>query len=174
MNANIESKYAVLKLFINPDNIELRQLYENHVNKHNNDVIYSSHPNSGFDLFIVHDVTFDQELDTKFVDLEIHCEMVNTDNISTGFYLYPRSSISKTPLMLANHVGVIDSGYRGRMISAFRCLNSNECPFSVQKHTRLVQICHPSLSPFFVQIVNEIGHLSQSERGLGGFGSTGR
>jgi len=170
-------QYAVLKIFVNPDNNELRQLYENHVASHNNSVVHSSHPNSGFDLFIVDDVTFSQELDSKFIDLEIHCEMINSDNLSTGFYLFPRSSISKTPLMLANHTGVIDSGYRGRMIGAFRWLNSQEShaeSYTVGRHSRLLQICHPSLCPILVKIVNDINDLSTSERGAGGFGSTGR
>uniref|UniRef100_A0A6C0B497 dUTP diphosphatase n=1 Tax=viral metagenome TaxID=1070528 RepID=A0A6C0B497_9ZZZZ len=179
MNVNNGNKkqFAVLKLFVNPDNNELRELYENHVNKHNNEVIKSSHPNSGFDLFIADDVTFNQELDSKFVDLEIHCEMINSEGISSGFYLFPRSSISKTPLMLANHTGVIDSGYRGRMIGAFRWLNSqesHESSYTVEKRTRLLQICHPSLCPVIVKIVNDINDLSNSERGSGGFGSTGR
>lgn len=176
-NNSTGRKYAVLKLFVNPDNNELRQLYENHVHKHNNDIINSSHPNSGFDLFITDNVTFNQELDSKFVDLEIHCEMINSDNLSSGFFLFPRSSISKTPLMLANHTGVIDSGYRGRMIGAFRWLNSqesHESSYTVEKHSRLLQICHPSLFPIFVQIVDSINDLSHSERGSGGFGSTGR
>jgi dUTP pyrophosphatase len=170
-------KYAVLRLFVNPDNNELRQLYESHVVAHNNSVINSSHPNSGFDLFIVDDVIFNKELDSNFVDLEIHCEMINSDSLSTGFYLFPRSSISNTPLMLANHTGVIDSGYRGRMIGAFRWLNSQESQessYTVDRHTRLLQICHPSLCPILVQIVDNIADLSSSERGTGGFGSTGR
>lgn len=176
-NNSNKKQFAVLKLFVNPDNNELRQLYENHVNKHNNEVINSSHPNSGFDLFVADDVTFNQELDSKFIDLEVHCEMINNEGVSSGFFLFPRSSISKTPLMLANHTGVIDSGYRGRMIGAFRWLNSqesHESSYTVEKRTRLLQICHPTLSPIIVQIVNDINDLSTSERGSGGFGSTGR
>jgi dUTPase len=42
----------------------------------------------------------------------------------------------------------------------------------VEKHTRLFQICHPSLCPVFVVLVDE-SELNLSERGDGGFGSTG-
>ena len=37
-----------------------------------------------------------------------------------AYQIYPRSSLSKYPIMLANHVGIIDSGYRGNLIVAFR------------------------------------------------------
>lgn len=171
---NEGSKYAILKIFINPENNELRNVYENHVEYHNTKVINSYHPNSGFDLFIPENASFNEQFTTKYIDLEVHCEMVDVYNESTGFYLYPRSSISKTPLMLANHTGVIDSGYRGRMIGAFRCLDIVNSPYIVEEGTRLLQICHPSLCPVLVKIVYNINELSQSERGDGAFGSTGR
>ncbi len=76
--------------------------------------------------------------------------------------------------MLANHVGIIDSGYRGNMMAALRKLpmDSNTEPYKVEKHTRLFQICHPTLCPIFVVLVSE-SELNSSERGTGGFGSTG-
>ena len=43
----------------------------------------------------------------------------------TGYYSYPRSSISKTPLLLANNVGIIDSGYRGNIKVAFDNYSQN-------------------------------------------------
>jgi len=174
---NIAAKqrtYAVLKLFVNPNNNELRNMYDDHVRKHNEEVMNSVFPNSGFDLFISEDVTFNRETDSKFVDLDIQCEMLNSDGQSSAFYLYPRSSISKTPLMLANHTGIIDSGYRGKMIGAFRWLKSSEPFYLVSRGTRLLQICHPSLCPILVKIVNSVDDLSSTERGAGGFGSTGR
>lgn len=44
--------------------------------------------------------------------------------------------------------------------------------YTVQKTTRLLQICHPNLYPIYIKVVNET-QLSSSERGGGGFGSTG-
>jgi dUTP pyrophosphatase len=87
----------------------------------------------------------------------------------TGFQVYPRSSMSKTPLMLANHVGIIDSGYRGYIIAAVR---SFEAGYTLSGGSRSFQICHPTLCPVFVVLVDE-AELSSSERGAGGFGSTG-
>jgi dUTPase len=77
--------------------------------------------------------------------------------------------------MLANHTGIIDSGYRGNLIGAFRALyfhKDDNNSYIVEKHTRLLQICHPSLCPIYVVMVNE-DELTNTERGEGGFGSTG-
>jgi dUTP pyrophosphatase len=71
--------------------------------------------------------------------------------------------------MLANHTGIIDSGYRGALIGAFRNMGDE---YVVEKHTRLLQVCHPSLCPIYVVLTNE-NELSSTERGEGGFGSTG-
>ena len=89
------------------------------------------------------------------------------------FYLYPRSSISKTPLMLANHTGIIDAGYRGNLMVALRALYfDNDNCYSIKSGTRLFQICDPKLRPIYVQIVDE-SELTTTERSDGGFGSTG-
>jgi dUTP pyrophosphatase len=93
---------------------------------------------------------------------------------SVGYYLYPRSSTgTKTPLRLANSVGIIDSGYRGNIISVFD--NWKNSTYVVEKYNRLVQICPPDLSyPMSVTMVENDDTLGRTERGEGGFGSTGR
>ena len=92
----------------------------------------------------------------------------------TGYYSYPRSSISKTPLMLANSVGIIDSGYRGPIIGAFRnTSNLIQEPYVVEQNARLLQLCAPDLRPIIVELVDE-SFFETTERGEGGFGSTGR
>jgi len=185
--------FAVLKLAVNRDDSELLELYTEHVAKHNAAIERALFPNSGFDIFVPNDTVFDVDFTTKFVDLKIKGEMIYCDksmqvtletdegdsetlngaSYSCGYYVYPRSSISKTPLVLANHVGIIDSGYRGNMMAALRKLPlQNQNTYTVEKHTRLFQICHPSLCPVFVVLVSE-SELNSSERGEGGFGSTG-
>ena len=47
----------------------------------------------------------------------------NSKTFNTGYYMYPRSSLSKTKLRLANSVGIIDSGYRGNLIGMFDLIN---------------------------------------------------
>ena len=169
--------YATLYLYVNDKNEELVELYKDHIKKHNEKITTDEYPNSGFDLFIPHDTTFQKEIDSVFVDLEVKCEMTyhekNKNTETSAYYVYPRSSMSKTPLMLANHTGIIDSGYRGFLIAALRYLKSREQQYEVEKHTRLLQICHPSLCPIIVKLVGE-SDLSTTKRGTGGFGSTGK
>jgi dUTP pyrophosphatase len=92
------------------------------------------------------------------------------DTRNTGYYMYPRSSISNTPLRLANSVGIIDSGYRGRLMGKFDAREN----FVVNKFDRLLQICAPGLIPIYVELVNNEEELGNTERGAGGFGSSGR
>ena len=175
-------KYAILKLYVDETNEELVDLYKTHIEKHNESMRTNPYPNSGFDIFIPNKKVFDIPWNTYMINLKIKAEMIYFDWIYTEpspYYIYPRSSISKTPLMLSNHVGVIDSGYRGWLIAAFRFINeiSTKCmddtnEYVVEKNTRLLQICHPSLCPIFVEMV-KIEELSDTERGNGSFGSTG-
>lgn len=101
-----------------------------------------------------------------------------------GFYLYPRSSISKTRMRLANSVGIIDAGYRGDLIAAVDSIGVfgstdiwqiwKETLSPIKKYDRYFQVCAPDLSPFLVHIVDTEHELSPpTARGQGGFGSTG-
>ena len=74
--------------------------------------------------------------------------------------------------MLANSVGVIDSGYRGDIIGAFRNISGDNKSFVVEQYTRLLQICAPDLRPIIVQLV-DADFFEKTTRGEGGFGSTG-
>jgi len=164
----------ILYLYIDSENVPLLHNYVNQIEQHNNNILNGSHPNSGFDLFFPEQVEFDS-INTKMVDFRVKGEMKYFDNTKCkldpcGFYLYPRSSLSETPLMLSNHVGIIDSGYRGFLIGAFRNLTCKS--FSVKKDERLLQICAPDLKPFLVKLIDE-KIMSVTQRGSGGFGSTG-
>lgn len=136
---------------------------------------YKSRPNhptdSGVDLFFPQDFEFEKDKVTK-CGLGIECKMVKRKTagsighyLPTGFGLYGRSSISKTPLQLANNVGIIDSTYRGEIICMIRAFDN----FHVKKSERLVQIVAPNFKPITVILVDE---LDKTERGSGGFGST--
>jgi dUTP pyrophosphatase len=170
-----ENKFALLKITIPNEYPELRNLYKKHIEKHNKLIKTDMFPNSGFDLFVPEDTLFENLFETKLIDFKISCEMLYYDITSLieldncGFFMFPRSSLSKTPLMLANHTGIIDSGYRGKLMGAFRSFQTN---YLVEKNTRLLQICHPSLCKIFVVLV-ETDELSETLRGDGGFGSTG-
>jgi len=166
-NAN---QLPTLYIRIDPSNNTLLDIYKNHVTKHNNEVLNNPYPNAGFDLFVPRDTIIRTPIQSIMISMDVQCEMVFPDGTPTGYYLYPRSSMSKTPLILANHVGIIDAGYRGMIIGAFRWLNTFDASYTVEANTRLLQICAPNLQPFLVEIVSE---LSSTERGAGGFGSTG-
>jgi len=163
-------KEAILKLYIDPANTELRELYEKYIADHNAHITSDPFPNSGFDLFTTDLCVFppNNTFSSKMVDFGIVTEMQYNSEPS-AFLLCPRSSIAKTPLMLANHVGIIDSGYRGNIKGAFRNLDTNS-EYVVEKHVRLLQICHPSLCPIRVELCDSV---SNTSRGAGGFGSTG-
>ena len=141
-------------------------------------MMYSSHGtfnqgDSGLDLFCPETITINPG-ETICIDLQINCEAFgglmgdNTNNIS--YYMYPRSSMgSRTPLRLSNSVGIIDAGYRGNLCAYVD--NIKTFPYTVNRGDRLVQICAPNLEAISFSIVNQI---SESQRGVGGFGSTGR
>ena len=167
--SNLKTKAVLLKLAVNSQKPELLELYKSHVKSHNESIEKDEFPNSGFDLFVPEKTTV-SGLKASMVSMDVKCEMVD-ENGPSPYFLFPRSSFSKTPLMLANHTGIIDSGYRGFLIGALRNLDSQN-PYIIEPQTRLLQICHPALRPIHVILVEE-SELSTTTRGSGGFGSTG-
>lgn len=91
--------------------------------------------------------------------------------------LFPRSSISKKQLFLTNSVGVIDSGYRGEIMAKFKpVMGSYETILELfesneyQEGDRVVQLM---IIKHETPEIIEVEELSDTERGYGGFGSTG-
>jgi dUTP pyrophosphatase len=89
--------------------------------------------------------------------------------IPEGFVglLFPRSSISKTILSLSNSVGVIDSGYRGPIMFKFRYPEEGMVYDVGDRIGQIIIIPYPTIE------FEEVEELSSTERGEGGFGSTG-
>jgi dUTP pyrophosphatase len=92
--------------------------------------------------------------------------------IPKGFVglVFPRSSIRKYELILSNSVGVIDSGYRGELQATFKKENGLDS-LAYKVGDRIAQIMiipHPEIE------FEEVDDLSDTERGDGGFGSTGK
>ena len=173
-SAQLSQPEYTLYLSVQNCSADLQQLYRENALKHNENMYHNDFPDSGFDVFVPKEQVLSHEQVNK-VDLFIKCEMVhhvNRENIPSGFYLYPRSSISKTKFRLANNVGIIDSGYRGNLGAMFDVVYSSE-EVKCEKHTRLVQICGPMLKRFKVVITDSDSELSTTRRGSGGFGSTG-
>ena len=142
-------------LKIKPFNASISSFYKNHSHFHSGD--------AGLDLFAPNKVTIGCR-ETAPIHLQVACEMEG----GRPYFLMPRSSIVKTPLRLANSIGLIDGGYRGELI-AF-CDNISDEPYTVEAGKRLFQLVSIDGSPLEIQLVRE---LSETTRGVGGFGSTG-
>ena len=118
---------------------------------------------AGFDLTCTRFEVTNGELFTYHTDIAVE--------IPEGYVglLFPRSSIYKQDLFLTNSVGVVDSGYRGEVMFKFKPIATE-----VKQHYKvcdrigqLIIIPYPSVE--FV----EADELSDSERGIGGYGSSG-
>ena len=84
--------------------------------------------------------------------------------------VYARSGLaSKRSLAPANKVGVIDCDYRGEIIVSLH--NHSDEPQTIEDKERVAQLV---LTPYFVADFEEVDALSDTERGQGGFGSTGK
>lgn len=84
--------------------------------------------------------------------------------------IYARSSMgSKRGLAPANKVGVIDSDYRGQVMVALH--NHSQEDQVVNPGERVAQLI---ITPVFTPGFREVDDLSETDRGSGGFGSTGR
>lgn len=166
------------KLKIYVDSISLKNKYIEHIVIHNAQVL-TKFPNAGFDLLTPNNMEITSS--TFKLNTEIICAMFDSNNNPVSYFLYPRSSIIKTNYRLANSVGIIDSGYRGNIIGAFdnnsTIIYDNGLCFKsiIEQYSRLLQLCAPNLSPIIVEIVDSLEMLSEeTERGSGGFGSTGK
>lgn len=90
--------------------------------------------------------------------------------IPEGFVglVFPRSSIHKTQCRLSNSVGVIDAGYRGELKAVFDTFPTSDEVYNVgDRAAQLIIIPFPSVE------FEEAEELSPTERGTGGYGSTG-
>jgi dUTP pyrophosphatase len=117
------------------------------------------------------------------MDLTITREIENTSfSVSYGFgiameipkgyvgLIFPRSSVRNQELILSNCVGVIDSGYRGELQATFKKTNGlDSIKYKVgERGAQIIILPYPTV------YMTEVLELSDSERGTGGFGSTGK
>ena len=117
------------------------------------------------------------------MDLTITKEIENTSfSVSYGFgiameipkgyvgLIFPRSSVRNQDLILSNCVGVIDSGYRGEIQATFKKTQGLDS-IKYKAGERGAQII---ILPYPTIYMAEVPELSDTERGTGGFGSTGK
>ena len=118
---------------------------------------------AGFDLYADSIITDNDSIDKITYGTGIALE------IPDGFVglIFPRSSIVNKGLSLRNSVGVIDASYRGEIKAVFTLLSSNV--YSIGD--RIAQIVFLKLPEVNLNVTSE---LSKTDRGAGGFGSSGK
>lgn len=125
--------------------------------------------NAGFDLHVPEEVRFAPG-ERKLVSMQVKATLIRDDDRLVHYWMAPRSSLSKTGLILCNSMGVIDLSYRGELMAFL--WNTLDREVVVQKGDRLVQILAPDMGD--IQTVKLVKNLGETERGVDGFGSTGR
>jgi dUTP pyrophosphatase len=123
---------------------------------------YAKAGDAGLDLVATSIISFDKEQVTYGTGIAIE--------IPEGYVglVFPRSSIRKYEQYLSNSVGVIDSGYRGEIQATFNSRYYADVKYKVgDKIAQILIMPYPSIE------FEETDELSSTERGDGGFGSTG-
>ena len=201
-NKTSHEQFMYLSIFIDSeDDEDLKRLYLDAAKNHNKKISEEPHfYDAGFDLYLPKNSNegdiwgdgtrfFSTDLDkithkVNKVDFQVKCCAImynGSKSYFTPFYTYARSSMSKTPLRLANNQGIIDAGYRGNLIGMFDCIyntdvsDDTDFDWYMEKYSRMLQICAPGLVPIYVNVVDKLEDLGPStSRGVGGFGSTGK
>lgn len=123
---------------------------------------YSKSGDAGLDLTAISNPIYDDENSIRTYRTGLAVE------IPEGYVglIFPRSSIYKKGLVLANSVGVIDSGYRGEILVKFANRMGAGMYYFGDRIAQLIIMPIPVIEPV------EAEELSDTERGEGGFGST--
>jgi hypothetical protein len=134
--------------------------------------------NAGFDLYSSNNVLVEQT--PQFIPFGIVARMLKVQRDTRGtsndylktdshFWLMPRSSIYKSGLMMGNSTGVIDKSYRGELKAPVWSMTGHSV---VARGDRLFQIVAPDMG--WIRNVRIVDSMPSTERGAGGFGSTGK
>jgi dUTP pyrophosphatase len=136
-----------------------------------------SEENAGFDVYCAADVSVQRTV--EFIPLGIVARLLKVEPMPHGgsndvlktdshFWLAPRSSIYKSGLVMANSVGVIDKSYRGELKAPVWSMTGDS---AVRTGERWFQIVAPDMG--WIRHVRVVDSLPETQRGSGGFGSTG-
>lgn len=126
---------------------------------------YAHESDAAADMYAMEDVTLPPHFLGTPIKTGVHIQLPE----GWAAFILPRSSIgAKTPLRLSNSMGVIDSGYRGEIRALYD--NIGDEPYEIHKGDRIAQMLVMPSYRFQPKIVES---LEDSDRGEGGFGSTG-
>lgn len=121
---------------------------------------------AGFDLYCAKkEIDWDKR--------QIVCYTGLAFEIPVGYVglLFPRSSVSNKPLIMSDSIGVIDAGYRGDVTAKFNIMDMRQSGMNhYQVGNKVAQII---IIPYPEIEFEEAEELSETDRGTGGFGSTG-
>lgn len=157
--------------------LEIQSLHEEKSSYYKNEFDRSD-LNAGFDLHAAQEVKVEQT--PQFIPFGIAVRLLKVQPMPHGtsndllktdshFWLVPRSSIYKSGLMMANSIGVIDKSYRGELKAPVWSMTGQS---EVGLGDRLFQIVAPDMG--WIRQVRLVESLPETERGTGGFGSTGK
>lgn len=145
---------------------------------------YATPGSSAIDLIATENVVlYPQEIKTIHTGIAIsmYNNMHGSNNTNMAALIFPRSSIGRKGLMLSNTIGLIDQDYQGEILvsawnrnsSQITLWNMNEdCNFiEIKKGDRFAQLMFVPIYEPNIKLVSEFTH--KTERGAGGFGSTG-
>lgn len=139
---------------------------------------------AGLDLYVSRDIVIPAH-QTVLVDMGIRVQCRSFDWCCWhwlrgkiykyhSYMLFPRSSIYKTPLVMHNSIGLIDSAYLGNIKAPLH--NTSSKPVALQRGERYVQLVNSDLAPIDVKVLPSTHSQlldRATSRGQGGFGSTG-
>ena len=128
---------------------------------------YATSGDAGMDVTAI-----GHRIDAKHNFIEYHTGLAL--EIPEGYVglLFPRSSVSKMDVSLANCVGVVDSGYRGEITFRYK-FDSDSYFANVKRYQDGDRVGQLVIIPYPEIELEEVNHLTTSSRGYGGYGSTG-
>lgn len=133
---------------------------------------------SGFDILTpYHEYYFSTGHLGRPINTGVVVAALDDNMLPAPCLLVPRSSLSGTPLRLANSIGLIDMGYRGDVIAKVDCVDDDVDHYIIEQGKRLFQIVQHNWLPWRnIIVVDNLADLpaAPDNRGSGGFGSTGR
>lgn len=156
-----ETRVRKYELQVKFESEDVKALYDMKNNQYDTD--------SGWDLKFKEDIIVPAGALSYKIDFGVSVCCTDYNFEECALWLIPRSSIVKTPLRLANSLGLIDSSYRGTL-RAYVDNRNNEEPYTLKKGERLFQITTPLLQQPTLKVVQE---LPKTDRDENGFGSTG-
>lgn len=162
--------YDLEILVINKEEKQIANFYKDEYDR--------SDSNAGFDLYSSEMV--DVEFIPQLIPFGITARLIKVQPMPGGtsndylktdshFWLMPRSSIYKIGLIMGNSTGVIDKSYRGELKAPVWSMTAKSI---VTRGDRLFQIVAPDMG--WIRNVRIVNSMPSTDRGAGGFGSTGK